>query len=107
VVSSVTLCALGLWVTFGVSTAARPGRDTYAEVAYSMGLGMILWVTGLLGVGRAAAHYRWARGVGVRGPAGPAAGISPGRPPRARRSAPRGRPPLGSGRRSRSSDPAA
>ncbi|MFJ3925715.1 hypothetical protein [Streptomyces sp. NPDC090022] len=57
---SLGLCALGLWVTFGTAATARPGSDTYGEVAYHMGLGMILWITGLLGVGKAAAHYRWA-----------------------------------------------
>ncbi|MCJ1679442.1 hypothetical protein MTF65_19265 [Streptomyces sp. APSN-46.1] len=52
--------ALGLWLTFGVAVSARPGSETYAEVTYYMGLGMILWITGLLGLGKAGAHYRWA-----------------------------------------------
>ncbi|WP_411101325.1 hypothetical protein [Streptomyces sp. cmx-4-9] len=50
----------GLWVTFGVAVSARPGQETYGEVAYCMGLGMILWITGLLGLGKAGVHYRWA-----------------------------------------------
>ncbi|MFJ6798676.1 hypothetical protein [Streptomyces sp. NPDC091268] len=58
--ASLAVGALGLWVTFGVAVSARPGEDTYAEVAYYMGLGLILWITGLLGLGKAGAHYRWA-----------------------------------------------
>ncbi|QES52528.1 hypothetical protein DEJ50_19660 [Streptomyces venezuelae] len=69
--SSAVLCAAGLWVAFGWAASARPDGTTYAtyaEVAYYIGLGMILWVTGLLGAGKAAAHYRWAARV-FTGPA--------------------------------------
>lgn len=58
--ASFALGAVGLWVTFGTAVTARPGADSYGEVAYFMGLGMILWITGLLGLGKAGAHYRWA-----------------------------------------------
>ncbi|MEU9159403.1 hypothetical protein AB0D29_03825 [Streptomyces sp. NPDC048424] len=58
--SSLALGAAGLWVTFGVAVSARPGEETYGEVAYYMGLGMILWITALLGIAKATAHYRWA-----------------------------------------------
>ncbi|OKK21240.1 hypothetical protein AMK16_11260 [Streptomyces sp. CB00455] len=58
--ASFGLGAAGLWLTFGVALSARPGEDTTAEVAYYMGLGMILWITALLGLGKAGAHYRWA-----------------------------------------------
>ncbi|WCD88142.1 hypothetical protein KPP03845_104547 [Streptomyces xanthophaeus] len=58
--ASFLLGMTGLWLTFGVAGSARPGQDTYGEVAYCMGLGMILWITGLLGLGKAGAHYRWA-----------------------------------------------
>ncbi|MFJ6756879.1 MULTISPECIES: hypothetical protein [unclassified Streptomyces] len=58
--ASFVLGAAGLWVTFGVALTARPGEETYGEVAYYMGLGMILWITALLGAAKAAAHYRWA-----------------------------------------------
>ncbi|MGW6708488.1 hypothetical protein ACWGDE_26835 [Streptomyces sp. NPDC054956] len=58
--ASFALGAFGLWVTFGSAAGARPGADTYGEVAYTMGLGMILWITALLGLGKAGAHYRWA-----------------------------------------------
>uniref|UniRef100_A0AAU2JUV2 Uncharacterized protein n=1 Tax=Streptomyces sp. NBC_00049 TaxID=2903617 RepID=A0AAU2JUV2_9ACTN len=58
--ASAALGAVGLWVTFGIALSARPGRETYGEVGYGMGLGMILWITALLGMGKAGAHYRWA-----------------------------------------------
>ncbi|MGW5396042.1 hypothetical protein [Streptomyces sp. NPDC003952] len=72
--ASFALGGLGLWVTFGSAASARPGDDTYGEVAYTMGLGMILWITALLGLGKAGAHYRWAIrvfGGAGRGPEGP------------------------------------
>ncbi|MFD7029726.1 hypothetical protein ACFWAR_16960 [Streptomyces sp. NPDC059917] len=107
--SSLALCALGLWVTFGSASAARPGSDTYGEVASLMGLGMILWITGLLGAGKAAAHYRWAlrafplahppTAPPAQGPPGSAADVTPAAsvPGQERRSASKERPPLGSG----------
>lgn len=58
--ASAAVGASGLWVTFGTALAARPGSGTNAEIAYFMGLGLIFWVTGLLGLGKAGAHYRWA-----------------------------------------------
>ncbi|MBT2542173.1 hypothetical protein J7E99_16005 [Streptomyces sp. ISL-44] len=58
--TSFGLGVAGLWLTFGVALSARPGREAYGELAYYMGLGMILWITGLLGLGKAGAHYRWA-----------------------------------------------
>lgn len=57
---SFLLCACGLWLSFTVPAGARPGEDTLAEVAVLMGLGMILWGTGLIGVVKAVVHYRWA-----------------------------------------------
>lgn len=58
--ASFALGAVGLWVTFGTALEARPGEVTYGEVTYLMGLGLILWVTALLGLGKAGAHHRWA-----------------------------------------------
>ncbi|MCB5182530.1 hypothetical protein [Streptomyces antimicrobicus] len=52
--------AAGLWLALGTALRARPGVTTYGEVTYLMGLGTILWLTGLLGAAKAAAHYRWA-----------------------------------------------
>ncbi|MCX4691524.1 hypothetical protein [Streptomyces sp. NBC_01408] len=70
--ASFVLAAAGLWLTFGVAVSARPGEETYGEVAYYMGLGMILWITGLLGVAKAAAHYRWAVRAFLRAESSPA-----------------------------------
>ncbi|WP_031076741.1 hypothetical protein [Streptomyces sp. NRRL S-118] len=54
------LCAAGLWLSFTVPAAARPGATTYAEVAYGMGAGLLLWVHGLIGLAKAVGHYRFA-----------------------------------------------
>ncbi|MFC9426415.1 hypothetical protein [Streptomyces sp. NPDC056987] len=52
--------AAGLCIAFVVPAMAERGEDTYAEVAYAMGVGTILWIAGLIGVTRAVGHYRWA-----------------------------------------------
>ncbi|MCY0917553.1 hypothetical protein OS965_05080 [Streptomyces sp. H27-G5] len=110
--ASLALGALGLRVTFGAAAGTRPGEGAYPELFLTMGLGLILWVTALLGLGKAGAHYRWAmcalRSAGPAGPFGrlaPSGRLSPAAP--ARRSASTGRPPRASGTRSRSSGPAA
>ncbi|GAA4904699.1 hypothetical protein ACFPM3_29810 [Streptomyces coeruleoprunus] len=54
------MCAAGLWICVAVPATARPGSSTYAEVAYGMGAGIILWVAGLIGVTKAVTHYRLA-----------------------------------------------
>ncbi|MCX5376456.1 hypothetical protein [Streptomyces sp. NBC_00091] len=59
-VASLVLGASGLWMAFASAAGARPGTDTYGEVAYFMGFGMILWITALLGLAKTATHYRWA-----------------------------------------------
>ncbi|MFD2121596.1 hypothetical protein ACFSNO_21600 [Streptomyces cirratus] len=112
--TSVALGALGLWVTFAAAAEARPGEVTYGEVTYFMGLGLILWITALLGLGKAGAHHRWsvrAFGTGDRGVSGQAAGGSAGGGSTARsrapRSASRGHRPRGSGSRSPSAAPGA
>ncbi|MFF1716215.1 hypothetical protein [Streptomyces sp. NPDC058268] len=58
--SSLTVCALGLWASFAAAAYAEPGRDSYSDVALGMGAGLILWLTGLIGVVKAVGHYRWA-----------------------------------------------
>ncbi|MFI8102342.1 hypothetical protein [Streptomyces sp. NPDC086023] len=112
--ASFGVCALGLWVTFGVAVGAGPGGAGPGRVAYCMGLGLILWITGLLGVAKAAVHYRWAvrafarpggRAAGsAAGPGTATAGPDPvtggpdpvtGGPGRERRSAPTEPPPRG------------
>ncbi|MEV7865155.1 hypothetical protein AB0P17_03405 [Streptomyces sp. NPDC088124] len=52
--------ATGLAIAFVVPAMAERGEDTYAEVAYGMGAGTVLWIAGLIGVVRAVGHYRWA-----------------------------------------------
>ncbi|MFF1687553.1 hypothetical protein [Streptomyces sp. NPDC058254] len=58
--SSLVLCALGLWASLGAAAYAEPGQDTHSDVALGMGAGTILWLTGLIGVRKALGHYRWA-----------------------------------------------
>ncbi|MEU2180651.1 hypothetical protein [Streptomyces thermolilacinus] len=77
---SFALCAAGLWICVTVPYAARPGSTPYAEVAYGVGAGLLLWVNGLAGAANAVAHYRLAVRL-----------LSPG--PRAARSASSGRQP--------------
>ncbi|MFB6674666.1 hypothetical protein ACFCWG_20115 [Streptomyces sp. NPDC056390] len=58
--SSLVVCALGLWTSLGTAAYAEPGRDTYVDVTFGMGAGTILWLTGLIGIRKALGHYRWA-----------------------------------------------
>ncbi|MFE2330037.1 hypothetical protein ACFXD5_40075 [Streptomyces sp. NPDC059385] len=59
--ASFALGAIGLWVAFGAAASAGgPSRTTMGEIAYVMGTGQILWITGLLGLAKAVVHYRWA-----------------------------------------------
>ncbi|MFD0353209.1 hypothetical protein ACFVHW_05580 [Streptomyces sp. NPDC127110] len=57
--TSLALGGFGLWLAFASASGARPGTDTYGEVAYFTGFGMILWITALLGLAKAAAYHRW------------------------------------------------
>ncbi|MET7696114.1 hypothetical protein [Streptomyces sp. NPDC005485] len=55
--SSIVVGAIGLWASF----AAAGTRKTYfSDVVLGMGIGLILWMTGLIGVVKAVRHYRWA-----------------------------------------------
>ncbi|MEU9035958.1 hypothetical protein AB0D45_13820 [Streptomyces sp. NPDC048352] len=60
--ASGALGAAGLWLAFAPAAGAWPGTDTYGEVAFSTGFGMILWITALLGLAKAATHHRWTHG---------------------------------------------
>ncbi|MFK4225097.1 hypothetical protein [Streptomyces sp. NPDC019890] len=59
-VPSFLLCTLGLWLSFATPATAERGQETYADVTMLMGLGLILWLTGLLGIAKAVSHFRWA-----------------------------------------------
>ncbi|MFC8504814.1 hypothetical protein ACFU3J_04625 [Streptomyces sp. NPDC057411] len=59
-VLSFALCAVGLWTAFAVPLNTGPDDGGYGAVAYGMGAAMILWVTGLTGLAKAAGHYRMA-----------------------------------------------
>ncbi|MER0447739.1 hypothetical protein ABR738_24855 [Streptomyces sp. Edi4] len=58
-IPSVLLCGAGLAFCLVLPATADPGHDTYALVVYGMGLGLICWLTGLVGVAKAAAYRRW------------------------------------------------
>ncbi|MGW0394173.1 hypothetical protein ACWDYJ_25465 [Streptomyces sp. NPDC003042] len=58
--ASLALGVTGLCVAFAAAGGVRPGESAYGEFTYFMGVGMILWITGLLGAAKAGTHYRWA-----------------------------------------------
>ncbi|MGX1883471.1 hypothetical protein [Streptomyces sp. NPDC055287] len=63
--SSLVVCGLGLWSSLGFAVSARPGSETYVDAVFFFGLGVVLWVAGLIGAAKAMAHYRWAVRVGA------------------------------------------
>lgn len=69
--TSFVLCAVGLYACVVVPAGAEAGEETYGEVALFMGLGLICWLTGLIGVVKAFAHRRWVLRVLVGAPAEP------------------------------------
>ncbi|MFG3531596.1 hypothetical protein ACGF8B_33395 [Streptomyces sp. NPDC047917] len=68
-VMSFVLCAVGLVTCFAVPAAATAERDSYSLVALTMGLGLVAWLVGLIGVVKAFAHRRWVRRVLIGAPA--------------------------------------
>ncbi|MFF6993698.1 hypothetical protein ACFY93_01840 [Streptomyces sp. NPDC008313] len=58
--SSFAVGAIGVWAALAATAGAEPGRDRYSDVALGLGIGLILWITGLIGVTKAVRHYRWA-----------------------------------------------
>ncbi|MEV3928871.1 MULTISPECIES: hypothetical protein [unclassified Streptomyces] len=57
--TSCALCVAGLFGCVAVPATARAGEETYAMVAWLMGLGFLAWLTGLNGLVKAFAHRRW------------------------------------------------
>ncbi|MER5893717.1 hypothetical protein [Streptomyces sp. NPDC001876] len=69
--TSYLLCAVGLYTCVIVPATARAGQETYGTVAFLMGLGLVAWLTGLIGVVKAFAHRRWVVRVLMGAPAEP------------------------------------
>ncbi|MEW2631286.1 hypothetical protein AB0903_06420 [Streptomyces sp. NPDC048389] len=57
---SFLLGAYGLWLSTTALTGGAGRGGSLAGVVLPTGLGLILWLTGLLGVMKAVSHYRWA-----------------------------------------------
>ncbi|WP_328865737.1 hypothetical protein [Streptomyces sp. NBC_00304] len=74
---SFLLCAGGLFTCVAVPAGATRGDDSYGLVALGMGLGLIGWLVGLIGVTKALLHRRWVIRVLIGTPA-PGALISSG-----------------------------
>ncbi|MFI1185631.1 hypothetical protein [Streptomyces californicus] len=101
---SFVLAAGGLALCVIGPASARPGDDTYGMVALVMGLGMVAWLTGLVGAVKASAHRRWVLRV-LTAPAPAPAPLTPAGAltPAGGRPASSEPPPPGSGTPSRSS----
>ncbi|MGZ2358747.1 hypothetical protein LRE75_18925 [Streptomyces sp. 372A] len=56
---SFVLGALGLYLCFVVPAGAVRGEDTYGLMVLIMGLGLLAWIVGLVGVFKAFWHRRW------------------------------------------------
>ncbi|MGW8888276.1 hypothetical protein [Streptomyces sp. NPDC055749] len=76
--TSFVLCAVGLYACVVVPAGAEAGEETYGEVALLMGLGLIAWLTGLIGVVKAFAHRRWVLRVLVGTPVEPLVRVASG-----------------------------
>ncbi|MFD4372817.1 hypothetical protein [Streptomyces sp. NPDC058486] len=57
---SAALCGLGLWLGFAVPAGATLEYGGYYFVAYGMGVALIFWINGLIGLFKAVGHYRMA-----------------------------------------------
>ncbi|MFB6894858.1 hypothetical protein [Streptomyces hydrogenans] len=77
-VLSTVLCGLGLWLGFAVPAGADPA-DGRGLVAYGMGVALIFWINGLIGLFKAVGHYRTVLRVVPPRPAGRSASSEPPR----------------------------
>ncbi|MGW1227479.1 hypothetical protein [Streptomyces sp. NPDC001478] len=75
---SFALCALGLYACVVVPAGAVRGQDTYGLMALIMGLGLLCWLIGLIGVTKAFWHRRWVLSLLAGAPAAPRAEASTG-----------------------------
>ncbi|MFF6773883.1 hypothetical protein ACFY8W_09980 [Streptomyces sp. NPDC012637] len=63
---SAVMCGTGLWLGFAVPAGTSRDADGigldggYGLVAYGMGVALILWINGLIGLTKAVSHYRLA-----------------------------------------------
>lgn len=71
---SFVLGAVGLALCVIGPASARPGRETYGLVALMMGVGMVAWLTALVGGVTALAHRRWVVRVLMLGGSGSGSG---------------------------------
>ncbi len=102
---SFVLGAAGLALCVIGPASARPGRETYGLVALVMGVGMVAWLTALVGGVTALAHRRWVVRVLMGGGSGTGTGAgSVPVSPAGGRSASSGHPRPGSGTPSPRSD---
>ncbi|MEU1497402.1 hypothetical protein [Streptomyces sp. NPDC005732] len=68
--SSLGVCAIGVWTSYAAAAPDGPGQGLYSEIVQGVGIGLILWTTGLIGIAKAVRHYRWA--LRILPPASPA-----------------------------------
>ncbi|MEU2654586.1 hypothetical protein ABZ615_04610 [Streptomyces sp. NPDC007325] len=76
---SAALCGLGLWLGFAVPAGATREDGGYYFVAYGMGVALILWINGLIGLFKAVGHYRTAIRIAPPARAGRSASSGPPR----------------------------
>ncbi|MFF9147059.1 hypothetical protein ACF1BN_19575 [Streptomyces sp. NPDC014861] len=76
---SAVLCGLGLWLGFAVPAGATPAAGGHYVVAYGMGVALIFWINGLIGLFKAVGHYRTAIRIAPPARAGRSASSAPPR----------------------------
>lgn len=76
---SAALCGLGLWLGFAVPAGVTREDGGHYLVAYGMGVALIFWINGLIGLVKAVGHYRMAIRVAPPARAGRSASSGPPR----------------------------